>query len=228
MSGMGRKQNRKFYLSVEGDCEALYFQHLQKLINTCPHADFNAKIVAVRKIKPTSMLKRQGLDAVDKFQGKQVPFFHIQDIEDYHEAEGRRIFQGLIDDLADARKTFNVAYDLGYSNYTFELWLLLHVTDMNAPLADRYHYLNYINRAFGTTYKSLSEYKKADNFCQILKDFITLEAVLKAIERSERLRDRRSKTDSLTEYRGIRFYADNPDTTVGKVVQYILRVCGIL
>lgn len=121
-----------------------------------------------------------------------------------------------------------MAYDLGYSNYTFELWLLLHVTDMNAPLADRYHYLDYINRAFGTTYKSLSEYKKADNFCQILKDFITLEAVLKAIERSERLRDRRSKTDSLTEYRGISFYEDNPDTTVDQVVKYILRVCGIL
>ena len=134
----------------------------------------------------------------------------------------------LIDDLIDARKTFSVAYDLGYSNYTFELWLLLHVTDMNAPLADRYHYLNYINRAFGTTYKSLSEYKKADNFCQILKDFITLEAVLKAIERSERLRDRRSKTDSLTEYRGISFYEDNPDTTVDKVVQYIFQVCGVL
>ena len=228
MSGMNRKQNRRFYLSVEGDCEALYFQHLQKLINACPGADFNAKIVAVRKIKPTSMLKRQGHDAVDKFQGKQVPFFHIQDVEEYHDAEGRRNFQGLIDDLIDARKTFSVAYDLGYSNYTFELWLLLHVTDMNAPLADRYHYLNYINRAFDTTYKSLSEYKKADNFCQILKDYITLEAVLKAIERSERLRARRAITDLPTAYSGISFYADNPDTTVDQVVKYILRVCGIL
>ena len=39
-------------------------------------------------------------------------------------------------------------YKLGYSNFTFELWIILHKKDLKGPLTDKKQYLKYINEIF--------------------------------------------------------------------------------
>lgn len=44
-----------------------------------------------------------------------------------------------------------IKYKFGYSNFAFDLWIVLHKIDCNGALPHRRGYLAYINRAFGKT-----------------------------------------------------------------------------
>ena len=126
-----RKEKRVFYLSVEGvNCEKQYFEHLQKLINQSSQARYGVEFVIKAQISPKSMYKRISVLPVDRYgRNQKIPYLHIQDIEDYKNTEARRKFEGTLDDMRWVRRQSGVPYELGYSNYTFELWMLLHVTD---------------------------------------------------------------------------------------------------
>ena len=54
----------------------------------------------------------------------------------------------MIDEMRDAEDQFRITYELRYSNYTFELWMLLHVADMSQAVLNRKAYLAPINRWF--------------------------------------------------------------------------------
>lgn len=57
--------------------------------------------------------------------------FHVQDIEDYHDKEQLNKFKLIVDDIEKAKKECNISsYDLAYSNYTFDLWMILHKYDL--------------------------------------------------------------------------------------------------
>ena len=77
-----------------------------------------------------------------------------------------------------------IVYKFGYSNFTFDLWIVLHKTDCFAHLTHRKDYLSYINRAYSKTFESMDEYKYEDNFKQCLNQ-LTLSDVIKAVERSK-------------------------------------------
>ena len=225
MSKQYRKENKKFYLSVEGDCEYWYFMHLQKLINECPDSKYNAKFLICKKVSPTGMLKRNAGKSTDTYKGKELPYFHIQDIEDYQDDEHRKNFENLIDDLRDAKKIFGVNYLLGYSNFSFELWLLMHVCNMSKQYTNRKQYLSEINKNFHRDFQNINEYKKESEFQSIIDDYVTISSVRQAISRAEKLRGRKSEVEKMREYKGIKFFPDNPDTTVDMVVKLILEVC---
>lgn len=78
----------------------------------------------------------------------------------------------------------NIKYNFGYSNFTFELWLILHKMDCFGSITHRKNYLNLINKAYGPTYLSLSEMKRENNFKEILKK-IDINNILDAIKISE-------------------------------------------
>lgn len=93
--------------------------------------------------------KRNAHRPVEKRKGnKKLPYIHVQDIEDYNSEFHRKKFYGMIDEMRDAEDEFRITYELGYSNYTFELWMLLHVADMNHAVLDRKAYLAPIRDKF--------------------------------------------------------------------------------
>lgn len=81
----------------------------------------------------------------------------------------------------------NISYKLGYSNYTFELWMLLHVADMTHSVQDRNSYLTLVNRWFHRSYTSIDDFKSHNEFMQILNEFVTIDSIRLAITRAEKL-----------------------------------------
>ena len=166
---MIKKESRQFNISVEGiNCEKMYFEHLAKLINSSDRNTYNLK-VDPRKMSPLEYAKRNAYKPVDKRKGnKRIPYIHVQDIEDYYDDFQRTKFYGMIDEMRTAEDKFGIVYELGYSNYTFELWMLLHVADMTHAVQDRHSYLAPINRWFHRNYTDSDEFKSHDEFQKIL------------------------------------------------------------
>ena len=226
---MSRSESRQFHMSVEGaNCERLYFEHLAKLINCSDRHKYNLKI-SPKAMSPMQHAKRNAYKPVDKRRdGKKLPYIHIQDIEDYYDAEQRRRFYGIIDEMRTAERTFDISYCLGYSNYTFELWILLHVADMTAAVTNRTAYLRPINRYFKREYGSLAEFKNEVEFQRLLDEFITLDTVFDAIDRAKRIvENNKDQGKTKISHRGVMFYPDNPDVSVHDVVQMIFDVCEV-
>ena len=225
---MNKKESRTFYMSVEGiNCETLYFTHLAKLINESGSNKYNLK-VNPKVASPMAYAKRMSGKIPDKKGGKNLPYIHIQDIEDYYSDYHRKMFYGIIDEMLKAEKEFGMTYQLGYSNYTFELWMLLHVADMTHSVQERHAYLAPINRWFKKKYIHIDQFKASDEFQGVLNEYITLDSVKQAIKRAERIvqmnNDEHKKKEN---YHGFTFYHDNPDISVHEVIRLIFNVCGI-
>lgn len=183
--GKSRKESRQFNISVEGiNCEKMYFDHVAELINTSNENKYNAKITC-KKTSPGQFAKRIAYRPVEKKRNKKIPYFHVQDIEDYYNLTQQKMFYQLIDEIKQTEKEYGITYQLGYTNFTFELWLLLHVTDMKAPVTDRFSYLRPINRYFHRNYQSLDEYKNERQFLGILTEFIELDNIRAAVKRAD-------------------------------------------
>lgn len=220
---MIKKEFRQFNMSVEGvNCEKMYFEHLAKLINCSGRNKYNLRI-SPKVMSPLQYAKRNAC----KIQNKAL-YFHVQDIEDYYNDELRKKFYVMIDEMRDAEEMFGICYQLGYSNYTFELWILLHVADMNFDVINRSSYLKQVNQYFNRNYKSLKEFKSKAEFQRILDEFITLDSVFQAINRAGKIVESNdAKNKAKNNYKNIVFYRDNPDVTVHKIVQTIFDGCGV-
>lgn len=217
-----RLTNKTFTITVEGECEKYYFEHLRNLINNTPHRKYNCEF------KPTLSLTKKPLGYAKNFSFIKNRFFHIQDIEDYSNEEYKKIFENLLQEIKEANKY--VKYRLGYTNFSFELWILLHKREMNHSVQSRKDYIEYINKVFKKSYKDISEYKVKDEFKSILSQ-ITLDDVYTAIKRSKKIRSANDNKTSLAQnqkkikYGNYIFYAINPDLDLHEVVEIMLKEC---
>lgn len=225
---MIKKESRQFNISVEGiNCEKMYFEYLARLINTSNRSTYNLK-VEPRKMSPLEYAKRNAHKPVDKRKGKKIPYIHVQDVEDYYDDFQRTKFYGMINEIRTAQDKFGICYKLEYSNYTFELWMLLHVADMVQAVQDRHPYLASVNRWFQRNYRSIDEFKSHDEFQRILDEFVTLDSIKQAISRAEKIVQNNDREKKVKEnYKGFTFYRDNPDISVHEVVQMIFDVCEV-
>lgn len=225
---MIRKESRRFNISVEGiNCEKMYFEHLAKLINNSGRNTYNLK-VDPRKMSPMEYAKRNAHRPVETRKGKKLPYIHVQDIEDYYDDYQKAKFYGMIDDMRMAEDKFKITYKLGYSNYTFELWMLLHVADMPQAVQNRRAYLALVNRWFQRRYTDLDEFKSANEFQGVLDEFVTIDSVKKAVRRAEKIVEQNARNHKVKEnYKGFTFYHDNPDMSVHDVVKLIFDVCKV-
>ena len=122
----------------------------------------------------------------------------------------------------------NIKYHLGYSNFTFELWMILHMNECNGVLTHRQQYLNPLNRAYGENFENLEQYKEEKNFKRILGK-LTLEHVKQAVHRSETIMRRNEDLGNrLQQYKGYCYYKENQSLTVWEQIKRILQDCGIL
>lgn len=216
-----RRENRTYYFSVEGDTEQWYLEWLQRTINAEPTARYTVKLDCKIQKDPVSRVKR--MTVVGKTE-----ITHIFDYESYEEKHVKE-FKNTIDRMKEAQNSGkNIKYHLGYSNFTFELWMILHMNECNGVLTHRQQYLNPLNRAYGENFENLEQYKEEKNFKRILGK-LTLEHVKQAVHRSETIMRRNEDLGNrLQQYKGYCYYKENPSLTVWEQIKRILQDCGIL
>ena len=152
-----RKENRKYFFTVEGETEKWYFEWLQRTINLTPTALYTVKLDC--PIQKDPLKRAKGLITLDK-----IYMTHIMDRESEEEIHIRQ-FETALDRMKSAEKIVkSVKYNLGYSNFAFELWIVLHKADCNGSLTYRHQYLPLLNRTYSERFENLDQYKHEDNF----------------------------------------------------------------
>lgn len=164
-----RKTTQKYYFSVEGETEKWYFDWLQGKINSEPAARHKVSIDSkiqnpIKRAKSINMLTK-------------TEIIHVFDYESNDEVHTVQFIKTL-DLLKDASKLGKqIKYQPGYSNFTFELWMVLHKAECNAPLVHRRQYLDPINKAYGENFENLDQYKHEANFKRVLGKISLLEVM---------------------------------------------------
>ena len=135
---INRKETKQYTLTVEGNTEKWYFEWLQKEINSFDTAKYKVKINLSIQQYPLSYAK--------KLNAKSTPFVvHICDIEG-NIREDIEKFETVLSELKEAKEQKRIEYRLGYSNFTFELWMILHKQNCSGSFTDRSKYLTIFSK----------------------------------------------------------------------------------
>ncbi len=215
-----RKTNKTYYFSVEGETEQWYLTWLQQKINECPTATHTVSIKSDVHKNPVSYIK--SLSILSK---KEI--YHFADYES-NDDEHVKNFLSVMDQMLEAEKLKSVNYKFGYSNFSFELWIILHKADCFGRLTNRKDYLKKINDAFGEKFVSLTAYKQEDNF-KLLLNKCTLDDVISAISRSKKIMENNIKAGyKQKQYKKFRYYDENPALMVHEAIEKILFETGCI
>jgi hypothetical protein len=209
---MKEENKRYYYFSVEGETERLYLKWLEDSINaaTTSEIEFKCDICS-----PLRYVKRH-------FNGKSDEQTEVVHLCDYDGRNDTRYFYKLLGEMKTA-KLKNIDYKLGYSNFTFELWLILHKMDLYSQIYDRKQYLVNINKAYGEKFRHVHEYKTQGNFIRGILHKLTLNDVNAAIERAKFIMNtNKANGYEEREYKGYRFYVENPSLSIHEHIEKIL------
>ncbi|CQR52626.1 RloB family protein [Paenibacillus riograndensis] len=218
---VARKLNKKYYFSVEGETEKWYLDWIKHLINSDPAAIYTVSIDSKKEKDPVKRAK--SLTVLS-----ETVITHWFDYES-SEAVHTKQFKETLDALKKT-STFKkqIKYKLGYSNFTFELWMILHKRNCNTALTHRRQYLQWINGAYEEDFAELSDYKEEGNFKRVLRK-ISLEDVKVAITRAKNIMRKNEEAGlTLHEYKGYRYYKENPSLLVHESIEKMLKDCGLL
>jgi hypothetical protein len=214
--------SQQYYFLVEGECEERYLRRLQELINGSQSAI--QRVAFVIKIKRntsmTSMVKNL------------LPWGNntIVEVVDYEGSSqsDQQTFLHILDDMAKAAHLKpGVKCALGYSNLTFELWILLHKMDCRRTLDNKKQYLTLLNMAYGFDFETLGKFKQEKSFKKVL-DSLTLEDVKTAINRAEAIRKRNERELTPKKYKRYFYFEKNPDCSLQEFIKKILSDCGLM
>ena len=129
-------------------------------------------------------------------------------------------------DVRLLRKT--ITYKWGYSNLSFDLWMILHKRSCNAELANVDGYLRHINSAFSASFESMKKYKEEANFKRCLGE-LSLADVKTAIDRAKNIMLRNQRDGyPLTQYKGYAYYIHNPSLDLWQPIEAMLQECGLI
>ena len=157
-----RKTTQKYYFSVEGETEQWYLKWLQDCINNTEGAVCKVSIDCPVKKNPLKHAKYLSVT-------RKTEVYHFFDYES-DESVHVQNFHDAMDNMKKAEQLGKqIKYKSGYSNFTFDLWIILHMADFNAFYTHRKQYIIPINQAFGEKFENMDEYKKEDNFKRCLK-----------------------------------------------------------
>lgn len=216
-----RKSNIKYYFTVEGECEELYLDRLQTLINSEKESLYTVEI----KSDVTSNL----LKTAKNINPVTVPktIYHLCDVEGIEDGDKTR-FQDYLKDLKSVKNQKGLKYELGYSNFTFELWMVLHKMDCYGCLTHKGQYLSFINKVYGQEFNSLKTFKKKENFKKCLAK-IELSDIKGAIKRSKIIMKKHKENgDREISFCTYKYFEDNPALTIWESVEKILEKCKLL
>lgn len=216
-----RKPNNKYNLSVEGETEKWYFEWLQKEINACSTAACTVSFGNL-KIEKDPIKYAKGLIGIGKLTA-----VHICDKESndqVHEIQ----FLNTLKRLKSSRSIGkSLKYDLGYSNYTFDLWIILHKTDSRRYFADRSQYIRTINSVYGENFENMDEYKHERNFRRILSG-LNLENAIEAVNRAKNIREHNLAHCQKKLMYGYDYFDENPDLSIQNFVAKVFKDAGLL
>ena len=207
-------------LTVEGETEKWYFDWLNDQINKCEDRTFNSSIIAKVQQSPRSFYK--GTNA------KVAPeAFHICDVESTSQLHTEK-FQSILKEMKEANTFKSIKYYLGYSNFTFELWIILHKMDCFSHFNDRKQYLAPIKQCFKEKFEDLGHFKQEQAFKRCL-DKLTLADVKSAIARSKKLENQnKANGNKVIKHSGYSYYRENPSLSINEIVEKMLVECGVM
>jgi hypothetical protein len=217
-----KKKNNTYWFTVEGETEQLYLDRLRQLINTADAATHTVTIE--RKVEQRPIKYAKTVTVIGKTKRDITHWFDYESSDPDHVIK----FKNIMSEIKGSNGLGKMLkYHPGYSNLTFELWMVLHKIDCSF-LAHRDHHLRHINRAFGEEFTELDSYKQQSNFQRVLGK-ISLEDVKAAIRRAKSIMRRNEENGlRLLEYKGFKYYTDNPSLTIHESVERILKDCGLM
>lgn len=212
-------ETKKYVFTVEGETEQWYLEWLRDRINECGERSYNVAIEAKVQQSPQKFYKT--------VNAKTTPeVFHICDVESNEKAHVDK-FKRILSEMKEAKTQKKIKYRLGYSNFAFELWIVLHKRNCNGSLTHRRQYLDSINRAFGEHFENLDQYKREGEFKRCLGK-LSLNDVKEAICRSTVITSNNERDGKVLEkYKGYSYYRDNPALSIHDAVSMILIECGL-
>lgn len=214
---MSRKYKEKFGFAVEGDTEQYYIEWLAEEINKDPNAKSFCEVSDIIRTKdPEKARRRINTLANNKY-------YYLVDKEKYCDSDS---FKNLLSKLKHKDYEKDLDFKLGYSNVSFELWILLHKVNFGKLVIKPDDYLSYINKAFGESFLNLKRYKEEKNFKKLLKK-LTINDVKSAIKRAKTIQKNTDTTCRKLIHYGFEYYDENPSLSIHEIVDEILKICKI-
>ena len=216
-----RKSTLKYYFSVEGETEQWYLKWLQDLINATEEAAYKVSIDCPVKQNPLKHAKSLVVT-------KKIEVYHFFDYESDEEIHVKR-FTEAMDNMKKAQEIGKqIKYKSGYTNFTFDLWIILHMMNCNTSYVHRKQYVTPINRAFSEKFENMDEFKKEANFKRCLGK-LQLSNVIDAIGRAKKIMQRNQENGyTLHQYKGYRYYKENPSLSAWEAIENILKDCKLI
>lgn len=214
------KTTKKYYFSVEGETEKWYLDWLKEKINNEPAAKYKVSIDC--KVQKNPLKRAKSMIVLSK-----VEITHLCDYESNDDVHTKQ-FRETLDFLkATFKLGKQIKYNLGYSNFTFDLWIVLHKASCNANFTHRGQYLQPINKEYDENFESLDQYKHEDNFKRVLRK-ISLHEVKAAIDRAKAIMQTNKQNGLvLHEYKGYQYYKENPSFSLWESIEKILNDCQL-
>ena len=215
---MNRKLRKNYYFSVEGETEKWYLKWLENQINSKDNASFKVNFTVYVQKEPARAAKR--ITSVDNIE--------VVHVFDFEEPQNEEAFKKTLSSMKKAAKMKKVKkYNLGYSNYSFDLWIILHKSNTGIKRNHRSDYLSDINRCFNTHFESMARYKEETNFKGLLNS-LTLDDVINAISNAEKIQQRNMRDYNKISHCGYEYYRENPSLSIHEYVKEILKSVGLL
>jgi hypothetical protein len=215
------KSNKKYYFSVEGETEQWYFKWLQTQINNSNESKYTVSLDC--PVQKNPLKRAKSIIVTDKIQ-----ITHIFDYESNDEVHTIQ-FSDTLDNMKKAEGLGKqIKYNLGYSNFTFELWIVLHKAICTTSYNHRRQYLNSLNRAYDENFENLDQYKHETNFKRILGK-LSLEDVKTAICRAKSIMKNNEENGlKIQQHRGYKYYKENPSLSIWESIEKILIECELM
>lgn len=217
-----RKENLQYYCSVEGETEQWYFEWLSNIIKES-NLKYTVKIDA--KIQKNPYKYAKGLTLITNCQDN-LDVWHISDYEGKDEVHDNE-FKNVIDNIEKVNTMGkSLTYHFGYSNLTFELWIILHKMKFKTMIFNRHKYYETINKCYDEKFQSNDEFKHKKNFRRCLNK-LSLDDVVTAVNNAQEIMDEKVKNCiNKKYYKGFPYYEENPALEVHEFVKKILKDCG--
>lgn len=215
---MDKKICLKYYFSVEGQTEKWYLEWLQKQINDNEKA--NCKVKFDIQVQKNPIKRVKSLNVLNK-----TDIIHVFDFEDL---QNELAFQKTLSYMKEAStKKKNVRYLLGYCNYDFELWMILHKKCDVSYKEHRSKYLSVLNAYFNEKFETMSQYKEEDNFKKVLNK-LTLNDVKYAIQNAEKITKNNQENQIKVHFAKYTYYKNNPSLNLHEHIRKILEDTSLI
>lgn len=215
------KSTKKYYFTVEGETEQWYLKWLQDRINETEASAY--KVTFDCPVQKNPLKRAKSLVVTGKTE-----VWHLSDYESDDPIHTKQ-FTETMDNMKAAKEVGKqITYKFGYTNLTFDLWIILHKADCNASYTHRKNYITPLNRAYGEQFEYMKEYKHEDNFKRCLGK-LELSNVIEDVNRAKRIMVRNEENGyKLLQYKGYKYYKENPSMAIHEIIGKILKDCELI